>query len=47
MAMTAARLVNSIDAVVQAEAGHLTPNDLPIIGPRRGFVHPQPEPATN
>jgi hypothetical protein len=42
MAMTAARLVNSIDAVVRAAPGHLTPNDLPIIGPRYGLLR---EPA--
>jgi hypothetical protein len=38
MAMTAARLVNSIDHVVRAAPGYLTPNDLPIIGPRYGLV---------
>jgi hypothetical protein len=38
MAITAARLINSIDPVVQAAPGHLTANDLPIIGPRHGFV---------
>jgi hypothetical protein len=38
MAMTAARLVNSIDQVVRAAPGHLTPNDLPIIGPRYGVL---------
>jgi hypothetical protein len=42
MAMTAGRLVNSIDAVVRAAPGHLTPNDLPIIGPRYGLAHPVP-----
>jgi 4-hydroxy-tetrahydrodipicolinate reductase len=42
MAMTAARLVNSIDHVVRAAPGHLTPNDLPIIGPRYGLLQ---EPA--
>jgi 2,4-diaminopentanoate dehydrogenase len=45
MAMTAARLVNSMQTVVQADPGHLTPNDVPIIGPRHGFVHRQPQPA--
>jgi 4-hydroxy-tetrahydrodipicolinate reductase len=39
MAMTAARLVNSIGHVVEAEPGHLTPNDLPIIGPRYGLAN--------
>ena len=38
MAMTAARLVNSIDHVVGAAPGHLTPNDLPLIGPRYGLA---------
>lgn len=38
MAMTAGRLVNSIDAVVAAPPGHLTPNDLPLIGPRHGMA---------
>jgi 4-hydroxy-tetrahydrodipicolinate reductase len=38
MAMTAGRLVNSIDAVVAAAPGHLTPNDLPLIGPRHGMA---------
>jgi 4-hydroxy-tetrahydrodipicolinate reductase len=38
MAMTAARLVNSIDHVVRAAPGHLTPNDLAIIGPRYGLL---------
>jgi hypothetical protein len=37
MAMTAGRLVNSIAAVVAAPPGHLTPNDLPQIGPRHGM----------
>jgi 4-hydroxy-tetrahydrodipicolinate reductase len=37
MAMTAARVVNSIEAVVQASPGLLTPNDLPLIGPRYGL----------
>jgi 4-hydroxy-tetrahydrodipicolinate reductase len=39
MAMTAGRLVNSIDHVVRAAPGYLTPNDLPIIGPRYGLAH--------
>jgi 4-hydroxy-tetrahydrodipicolinate reductase len=38
MAMTAGRLVNSIHPVVQAAPGYLTPNDLPIIGPRHGLL---------
>jgi hypothetical protein len=38
MAMTAGRLVNCIDAVVTAEPGHLTPNDLRMIGPRHGMA---------
>jgi hypothetical protein len=38
MAMTAARLINSIPYVVEAAPGHLTPNDLPIIAPRHGFA---------
>jgi 2,4-diaminopentanoate dehydrogenase len=38
MAMTAARLVNSIGAVVEAPPGFLTPNDLPLIGPRYGLA---------
>jgi 4-hydroxy-tetrahydrodipicolinate reductase len=46
MAMTAARLVNSIHHVVDAAPGHLTPNDLPIIGPRYGLAHPVPAPVS-
>jgi hypothetical protein len=42
MAFTAGRLVNSIDAVVAAAPGHLTPNDLPLIGPRHGMA-PSPD----
>jgi 4-hydroxy-tetrahydrodipicolinate reductase len=38
MAFTAGRLVNSIGAVVAARPGHLTPNDLPQIGPRHGMA---------
>jgi 4-hydroxy-tetrahydrodipicolinate reductase len=38
MAMTAGRLVNCIDAVVTAAPGHLTPNDLHLIGPRHGMA---------
>lgn len=38
MAMTGARLVNSIDHVIQASPGHVTPADLPIIGPRYGLL---------
>jgi hypothetical protein len=35
--MTAARCVNSIDAVVKAAPGYLTLNDLPTIGARHGM----------
>lgn len=38
MAFTAGRLVNSIGPVVAAAPGHLTPNDLPQIGPRYGMA---------
>ena len=38
MAMTAARLVNSIDSVVAAAPGFHTPNSLPLIGPRYSLV---------
>jgi hypothetical protein len=37
MAMTAARVVNRIEAVVQDPPGFLAPNDLPLIGPRYGL----------
>lgn len=36
--MAAARLLNSIDAVVAAPPGHVTTNDLPLIGPRFGMA---------
>jgi 2,4-diaminopentanoate dehydrogenase len=42
MAMTAARLLNSIHHVIEAPPGHVTPNDLPIIGPRYGLARPAP-----
>jgi hypothetical protein len=38
MAMTAGRLVNSIEAVVGAAPGYHTPNSLPLIGPRYGLA---------
>ena len=38
MAMTAARLINSIDTVVKADPGYVTANDLPLIGPRHAFA---------
>lgn len=37
IAMTAARCVNSMAAVVAAPPGHRTPNDLPLIGGRFGL----------
>ena len=40
MAFTAGRLINSIGPVVAAAPGHLTPNDLPLIGPRYGMEQP-------
>jgi 4-hydroxy-tetrahydrodipicolinate reductase len=38
MAMTAARLINSIGTVVDAAPGYVTANDLPLIGPRHAFA---------
>ena len=38
VSMAAARLINSIDAVVAAPPGHVTTNDLPLIGPRFGMA---------
>jgi 4-hydroxy-tetrahydrodipicolinate reductase len=37
LAFTAGRLLNSIDPVVAARSGHLTPNDLLQIGPRNAM----------
>jgi 2,4-diaminopentanoate dehydrogenase len=38
VSMAAARLINSIDAVVAAPPGHMSTNDLPLIGPRFGMA---------